>query len=120
VSALSDWVERYRRAWDSNDPDDIRALFTGDALYYTEPYAEPWRGHEEIVAGWLDHKDEPGDATFEWEPLVEAGDVSTLTGTTDYGEPKYDNLWVIRFAADGRAREFTEWYMQHPVSDATE
>jgi hypothetical protein len=24
----------------------------------------------------------------------------------------YSNLWVIRFDADGRCREFTEWYMR--------
>jgi ketosteroid isomerase-like protein len=119
MSAVADWVERYRRAWDSNDPEDIRALFTEDAVYLTEPYAEPWRGHDEIVAGWLDHKDEPGDWKFKWEPLAESGDVSMLTGTTDYGDRVYSNLWVIRLDADGRAREFTEWYMQQPASGAT-
>lgn len=115
MSALADWIERYRRAWDSNDPEDIRALFTEDALYYTEPYAAPWRGHDEIVAGWLDHKDDPGDWSFEWKPLVETADVSMLTGTTMYSDRAYSNLWVIRFGPDGRAREFTEWYMPRPA-----
>jgi ketosteroid isomerase-like protein len=113
---LSEWVEGYRRAWDSNDPAEIGALFTDDALYFTEPYLEPWRGREAIVAGWLSRKDEPGDATFDWQPLLETGDVSILTGTTVYREPPitYSNLWVIRHDADGRCREFTEWWMKHP------
>jgi ketosteroid isomerase-like protein len=113
---LQTWVEKYERAWSSNDPEDIGALFTDDALYFTEPYSEPWRGREAIVAGWLEHKDEPGDATFDWQPLLETDDLSILTGTTVYREPPrvYSNLWVIRFDGEGRCREFTEWWMTHP------
>jgi hypothetical protein len=112
---LREWVEGYVRAWDSNDPDDIGALFTDDAVYLTEPYAEPWRGREAIVSGWLKNKDEPGDATFDWRPLLESPEVSILTGTTVYHDPPrtYSNLWVIRLDPDGRCREFTEWWMEH-------
>ena len=35
VPALADWIAAYERAWASNDPDDIRALFTrGRALLH--------------------------------------------------------------------------------------
>lgn len=114
---LREWIEGYIRAWDSNDPEQIGALFTDGAVYFTEPWAEPWRGREGIVAGWLENRDEPGDATFEWEPLVETADVSLITGTTVYREPPrtYSNIWVIRLEPDGRCREFVEWYMQQPV-----
>ena len=54
-AALVDWVERYRMAWGSNDPAAIAVLFTEDAVYFTEPYHPPWRGHAEIVEGWLAH-----------------------------------------------------------------
>lgn len=112
---LADWMDGYRRAWDSNDPDDIRALFTEDAEYYTEPFAEPWAGQDAIVAGWLAAKDDPGDTTFEWEPLVDTPELSAVQATTVYiAERTYSNLWVIRFASDGRAREFTEWWMKQP------
>jgi uncharacterized protein (TIGR02246 family) len=113
---LREWVEGYVRAWNSNDPEEIGALFTDDALYYTEPFAAPWRGRAEIVAGWLKHKDEPGQTTFDWQPLVESPELSALTATTTYRDPPraYSNLWVIRFAAEGRCREFTEWWMKHP------
>ena len=30
---IAAWVDSYRRAWESNDPADIRAVFTEDALY---------------------------------------------------------------------------------------
>lgn len=41
---LADWIAAYERAWGSNEPDEIGALFTEDALYYPAPFVEPWRG----------------------------------------------------------------------------
>jgi len=60
------WIDGYVRAWNSNNPADIRALFTQDAAYYTEPYGPPWEGRDEIVRQWLDRKDEPGQAQFRY------------------------------------------------------
>ena len=109
------WIAGYVRAWTSNDPADIEALFTDDATYRTEPYAEPWAGRDEIVRGWIDAKDEPGTWEFRSEPLALAADVAFVRGWTTYtdGEPRiYHNLWVIELADDGRARAFTEWFMK--------
>ncbi|MGW9167778.1 nuclear transport factor 2 family protein [Agromyces sp. NPDC055658] len=109
------WVDGYVRAWRSNDPDDIRALFTDDAIYLLAPDAEPLRGHEGIVTGWLEHADADGEWSFEWSAVHEASDLALVQGRTEYpAERDYLNLWVIRFAPDGRASEFTEWYMPRP------
>ena len=115
---LVDWVQAYRRAWESNDPADIGALFSDDALYYPEPGADPWRGRDGIVEGWLGRRDEPGDATFEWQALVETGDLGVITGRTTYSTQAFSNLWVIRFDREGRCREFTEWWMSHAAPAA--
>jgi hypothetical protein len=113
---LARWIDGYVTAWSSNEPDDIGALFTEDAEYVTEPYATPWRGRRTIVDQWIEHKDEPGDASFAWSPLVVTPDVAVVQGHTVYREPPrtYDNLWVIRLADDGRCRSFTEWWMRRP------
>ncbi|WP_411720879.1 nuclear transport factor 2 family protein [Mycetocola sp.] len=106
------WMQAYERAWESNEPADIRALFTDDASYYTEPWIEPWRGVDAIVEGWLERKDEPGNHTFEWFTLVATDEVWVIQGTTAYtGGRTYSNLWAIRPGPDGRAAEFTEWWM---------
>lgn len=110
---IETWISLYRRAWDSNDPDDIRALFTEDASYRTEPFAEPWDGHLEIVEGWLDAQDEPGAVSFEWRIAGRDQLTYFVEGITDYRDgPTYSNLWVIKLAEDGRAEEFTEWWME--------
>jgi hypothetical protein len=108
------WVEGYVRAWETNDPEDIDALFTDDARYYTAPWRKPWSGRDGIVEGWLERKDEQGQWSFRWEVIGIDGDLAFVRGWTDYpheGET-YDNLGVIRVAADGRCSEFTEWWME--------
>ena len=108
---VNEWMTGYRTAWESNDPGDISALFTEDALYYNEPFTEPARGREGIVTRWIERKDEPGTTTFTWKLLAETDGLAFVQGETDYGTSKYSNLWVIRFAASGEATEFTEWWM---------
>lgn len=111
---VTQWMNRYIAAWTTNDPGDIGGLFTDDAVYSTRPHDEsPWRNREEIVAGWIAAGDQPEDWTFEWSLLGLDGDLAFVQGITHYlnGEPVYDNLWVIRLMPDGRASEFTEWFM---------
>jgi ketosteroid isomerase-like protein len=111
----SKWIEGYVRAWNSNAPDDIAALFTEDAVYFTEPYKEPWRGVSEIVREWIARKDEPGTTQFTYTIIALDGDVRVVEGRTKYEtDPpiEYANLWVIRLDPQGRCSEFTEWWME--------
>jgi ketosteroid isomerase-like protein len=116
MTGISDWVERYRRAWETNDPDDIRAVFTDDAVYRMSPSAAPWVGSDAIIAGWLENQDAAGTTTFEWQPVAVEGSTAVIRCVTGYpgGEKAgtYDNLWVVRIAADGRATEFTDWWIE--------
>ena len=114
LDTVTAWIDGYVTAWNSNDPGDIEALFTEDAEYRTAPFAPPWRGREQIVAGWLEHKDAPGTTTFSWQPLAVTGEVAVIEGTTTYPDLTYSNLWVIRLD-ESRCREFTEWWMEHPA-----
>lgn len=116
AEAAEDWMRRYVLAWTTNDPDDIRALFTADADYRDGPTTPPWVGHEGIVAGWLGQRDEPGTWSFEHELVAIDGDVAVVRGLTRYPTAtrksrRYDNLMVVRFAGDGRARSFTDWFV---------
>jgi len=116
---VQEWLDKYLLAWASNDPDDIRALFTEDATYAGNPFdTTPWTGREAIVAGWIDNKDEPGDYTFEGAPLAYADGIGFIQGRTDYSSGDvYANLWVIGFADDGRAHSFVEWWVKPPSGD---
>ena len=111
TDAMNSWVEGYIRAWTSNAADDIRALFTEDAVYATRPYdPDAWRGREQIVEKWIASADKPGGWRFEWSVLGTDGDLAFVQGRTTYldDRPSYENLWVIRLGPDGRASAFTE------------
>jgi hypothetical protein len=114
LDRLSTWIDRYVRAWNSNDESEISALFTEDAEYFTDPYTAPWSGRAAIVAKWLQHRDQPGETSFSWQPLVVEADLCIITGETHYPQQTFSNLWVIRLDAKGRCSHFTEWWMQHP------
>jgi ketosteroid isomerase-like protein len=119
------WLEGYRRAWEAQDADAIRALFTEDAAYRTSPFREPYRGHEAIVRLWLEERpDAPGTFTARYEPLAVEGDVAVAQGWTRYRDAQtgaegevYANIFVTRFAADGRCAAFTEHYMKRGKRD---
>ncbi len=112
------WIDRYVQAWNSNDPTEIGALFTEGAEYSTAPFRPPWRGREQIVAGWLQRKDEPGEASFQWGPLAITDELAIIEATTQYPDETYSNLWVLRLDADGRCSSFVEWWMEHPTPPA--
>ena len=115
TTAAEKWVDSYVRAWTSNEPDDIRAVFTDDAVYKGRPDdPEPVVGLDAIVADWVENP-ETSQWSFEYEVIGVDGDLIFVQGRTDYPEedrPVFFNLWVVRLAPDGRASDFTEWFME--------
>jgi ketosteroid isomerase-like protein len=123
------WLDAYVEAWKSYDREQIAALFSEDAECRYHPYDEPVVGREAIVETWLgegeheqaSERDAPGTYEARYEPVAVDGEVAVATGTSTYfkepGGPVdsvYDNCFVMRFDADGRCREFTEWFMKRP------
>jgi ketosteroid isomerase-like protein len=109
------WLDGYVEAWRRNDAQTIGALFTEDAEYRFHPYDDPERGREAIVAAWLDEPDEPGTWEASYAPHLVDGDRAVATGETRYADGQtFSNAFVLAFDQDGRCREFTEWYMEHP------
>ena len=108
------WIDGYVKAWNSNHPDDIAALFTEDAVYKTGPYDVPWEGRDEIVRGWLARKDEPGNATFRYEIVAARDDLVVVEGRSRYRDPdtEYANLWLFTLDERGRCKSFLEYWME--------
>jgi hypothetical protein len=119
-SSLEQWLDGYRRAWTSDAPADIEALFTEDATYSPWPFSKPWTGRDQIVSKWVERGDSKRQWTFEHEILAVDENAGVVRGLTTYpaqdGDPEgvYANIWLVRLDPDGRAREFAEWWVEKP------
>jgi ketosteroid isomerase-like protein len=106
------WLDAYVSAWSSYDAAEIVALFSEDASYRYRPFDEPLIGGAAIAADWLSDQDTPGSWEAEYHPFAVAGDRAVTVGETRYTNGKrYANVYLLEFAADGRCRSFTEWFM---------
>ena len=118
LQELQSWIDAYIRAWETNDPGEIGALFAEDARYFTHPFREPWQGRAEIAKNWTDHPDGPGSWQCEYRAIAAAGTAGVVRGHTTYFKDdgsirnEYANIFVIEFDAQGRAVEFTEFFME--------
>jgi hypothetical protein len=118
--AVAAWLDRYSQAWGTYDPEEIGALFSADAVYFSDPFTEPLRGREAIVADWLEDRDEPGTYEGSYRPVLVAGDQAVARGYSRYFNTngtvrdEFDNLFLLRFDGDGHCAEFREWYMRKP------
>ena len=107
------WLDAYIAAWASYDEGEITALFTEDAAYRYDAFRKPIVGNAPIAANWLRHKDAPGSWEAEYRPYVVDGGRAVAVGETRYLQEakRYKNLYELEFAADGRCRSFTEWFL---------
>jgi hypothetical protein len=122
------WLAGYVSAWKSYDPDEIGALFSEGVEYRYHPYDEPVHGRDAVVEAWLGESNHEGASSRDAEGTYDGsyravavdGDVAVATGESicpkERGGPvvAWDNCFVMRFDADGRCREFTEWFMERP------
>ena len=110
---VAEWVSAYERAWRSAGTEALEALFTPDARYSQGPYREPVVGRPAIAKMWEAERDGPAEVfTMTSEVVAADGDTGVVRVEVRYGEPvhqEYRDLWVIRFADDGRCRAFEEW-----------
>jgi ketosteroid isomerase-like protein len=119
---LTDWIERYERAWRSPGTDALDGLFTEDASYSTAPYENPHRGLPAIREMWEAERFGP-DESFEMRSEVVAveGETGVARVTVFYKEAKdkerrlhrqqkeYRDLWIVRLDEAGLCSHFEEW-----------
>jgi len=107
------WLTDYEQAWRTEGVDSLADLFTGDAVYRQGPFEPKVRGLPAIAVMWEAERTGPDEAfTMTSEIVAVDGDVAVVRVEVRYGEPveqEWRDLWIIRFAEDGRAVSFEEW-----------
>ncbi|MFG1901144.1 YybH family protein [Micromonospora carbonacea] len=110
---VDDWLAAYERAWRTPGTDPLVTIFTEDASYQQGPYWTSVVGLPAIARMWEKQRMGP-DEVFEMTRGIVAvdGDTAVSRHEVRYGDPvgqEYRDLWVVRFADDGRCRSFEEW-----------
>jgi hypothetical protein len=102
------WVAEYERAWRDQDVSGVERLFTPGAHYLRSAYDDGLRGLDEIREFW------PDDTPFRmtWEVVAVQDPTAVVRAEVHYLGPEpheYRDLWILRFAEDGRVAHFEEW-----------
>jgi SnoaL-like domain len=110
---VAQWIEGYERLWRTPGTDGLADLFHPDATYLPAPWAPPITGLDELARFWDAERDSP-DEDFRMcsDVVVVDGETAVVRVSVDYGAPdggRWRDLWVIRFAPDGRCSSFEEW-----------
>src|ERR1700722_8018219 len=113
ASQVATWLAGYELAWRLPGTDGLTRIFTTGARYSQGPYDQPVIGLSAIARMWDAERDGP-DEVFELTTEIIAVDGATAVVRAQvwYGDPvsqEYRDLWIIKFAPDGRCESFEEW-----------
>lgn len=116
------WVAAYERLWRTPGTDALATIFTEEASYLQGPYRQPIIGFPAIARMWEDERDSPHEVfQMSSDVIAVEGDIAVVRVEVRYGDPvhqEYRDLWIMRFAEDGRCRSFEEWPISPPQPTA--
>ncbi len=109
---LPRWLAGYEAAWRSPGTESLAGLFTSDATYLDRPTSSPLLGWMRSSGCGRTNERAP-DEVFTRpltilavdDPVAGGPGRSPVRGST----PPECDLWVIRFAGEGRCTWFEEW-----------
>jgi hypothetical protein len=107
------WIARYELAWRTPGTASLSELFADDATYQVAPFEPPIVGLAAIAEMWEAER-QGADERFAMDAEVVAIDdnVAVARVAVRYEDPvaaEYRDVWIIRFATDGRCQAFEEW-----------
>jgi len=112
-AAVATWVEDYERLWRTPGTSLLAELFLPDASYLPSPWAQPLEGLDAIARFWEAERVGPDEEfTMSSDIVALDGDTAVVRVSVSYGargNKRWRDLWVLRFAEDGRCSWFEEW-----------
>ena len=117
------WIERYRRAWETADTDEIVDLFTPDASYRSNVFREPFLGSDAIRQYWQHGAGTQREVAVRMgRPLITDARVAVEWWTTmidpEKGEITLPGCLLLCFAGDGRRQDLWEYWQVQPGRQA--
>jgi hypothetical protein len=112
-TTVGQWVAAYERLWRTPGTELLAELFVPEASYLPSPWAEPVEGLPAIGRFWdAERRGADEEFTMSSEVVAVDGGTAVVRVFVSYGAAgsrPWRDLWVLRFAADGRCSWFEEW-----------
>lgn len=113
--AVAAWLDAYGAAWEDRDGEAAARLFSEDAVYHWGPF-ETLDRRAAIAQRWAAATRDQREIRFEHTPLGTYGEQAfahwrtTLTRASTADGVELDGIFVLRFGADGKCAELSEWW----------
>lgn len=113
---LVEWLEGYRRAWETRDPDAAAALFSERAEYRETPFSPPHLGRDGVRRYWREATGSQRDISFRYRILSIRADGGIAHWTARFtrvpsGERVLlDGIFVLDFDDEGQCQGLREWW----------
>ncbi|MCK6578268.1 MAG: nuclear transport factor 2 family protein [Anaerolineae bacterium] len=110
------WMESYGRASVENDAWASANLFTQDAVYYENPFAEPLIGRDDLYNYWLQGAQTLKDKEASFQVLSVKDNLGIARWNANFSVAAsgkrfaLDCLFIVEFDENGLCRTFREWW----------
>lgn len=110
------WLEGYRHAWETLDPEAVGTLFAEDAQYTIKPFDAPLRGRAAIMAYWARIARRQAGVTFNYDILATTGEQglahwsATFARVPSGRRVRLDGILLVVLNADGQCAVLREWW----------
>ena len=112
-TAVEKWVADYERVWRTPGTGLLAELFEPAASYLPSPWAQTLEGLDAIARFWEAERVSPDEEfTMSSEVLMVDADRAVVRVMVGYGAQArrpWRDLWLLRFAENGRCSSFEEW-----------
>jgi len=115
------WLEGYRLAWETRDPEAVIRLFSDDASYQETPFTGPMRGQEAIRQYWSRAVGAQEHVRFRYEILA-VTEISAIAHwwasfvrVVSKKEVSLDGIFQLRFDMAGVCMELREWWVRREL-----
>lgn len=114
TEVVQKWLEAYKRAWESRDPDAAAALFTAESRYREQPYQDPFEGAAGVRAYWAEVTATQDDVEFRFGTPIVVGDRAIaewwVTMTNGGADVTLAGVFLLTFNDAGLCSDFNEYW----------
>lgn len=120
-----DLLDAYKRAWETRDPELAVELFTPDAEYREDPFAEPMRGSNAIRAYWNEAAVSQIHVEFDAERIWVSGNTvlaswhAAYTFRSTAERVRLRGFMTLELVDGGKVERFREWWHRKVVGTDT-